>query len=137
VQSLDIELAHDPLENEKDENMVRIVRTWTRQGQAVLWRTAGRVFGSRFYHGTDALRFSLLQGFPLCGGYSADPAFRTEAVRQAAAMVRQLAHHPSIALWSCHADPSEHDRELDLAVWAAIAQIDSTRMCLISTRRKI
>lgn len=131
VQSLDIELAHDPLENEKDDNMVRIVKTWTKQGQAVLWRTAGRVFGSRFYTGTDGLGFSLLQDFPLCGGYSTDPAFRAEAVRQAAVMVRQLAHHPSIALWSCHSDPSNHDQELDEAVRAVVSHLDPSRESLV------
>jgi beta-mannosidase len=72
----------------------------------------------------------LQQDFPLAGGYSTEAAFYAEATRQAAAMVGQLGHHPSIALWCYHTDPAERDAELDRRVQATIRRLDATRPCV-------
>ena len=95
----------------------------------VVARTAGDVLAPMAYDAADVQGMLLQQDFPLGGGYSTELAFRAEATRQAGTFVRQLAHHPSIASWSCHSNPSPHDRELDDSVRAAITQLDTGRIC--------
>lgn len=136
VQLREIELAYDPLECAGRDNAARFVETGKTSDRVLLWRTAGRVFASRSYNPNDGFGMQVLQEFPLCGGYSTSPVFHSEAIRQAAVMVRLLAHRSSIKVWSCHTDPTDHDRELDEAVRAAIAQLDSRRLCLIETPRQ-
>jgi beta-mannosidase len=96
----------------------------------LLVNTASEVFASHLSDQADSLGLLLRQDFPLAGRYSTQAAFRNEACRQASAMVRQIAHHPSIAAWCCHLDPGQHDDELDSAMLRVIAGLDPTRPCL-------
>lgn len=56
-----------------------------------------------FYDAADEAGLLVWQDFPLQWGYAR--GLRREATRQARAMVEQLGHHPSIALWCAHNEP--------------------------------
>jgi beta-mannosidase len=58
------------------------------------------------YDAADELGVLLWQDMPLHRGYR---GVRSEAVRQAAAAVDLLAHHPSIAVWCGHDEPFSHE----------------------------
>ncbi len=58
-----------------------------------------------FYQACDEAGLLVWQDFPLQWGYTDEPAFAAEAVRQAVAMVDVLFNHPSIIVWSLHNEP--------------------------------
>jgi len=66
-------------------------------------RVHAHVTRDEFYTRADERGLLLWQDFPLQWGYAR--GLRSSAVQQARAMVDQLAHHPSIALWCAHNEP--------------------------------
>ena len=56
------------------------------------------------YAAADELGMLLLQDFPLQWRYAR--SVRSQAVEQARALVDSLGHHPSIAMWTAHDDPT-------------------------------
>jgi beta-mannosidase len=92
-----------------------------------------------FYDLADRAGLLVWQDFPLQWGYTDEPWFREEAVRQAGDMVRLLFNHPSIALWCMH-NESPHAQEwmvrkvkdqnlaLDEALVAEARRLDATRI---------
>jgi beta-mannosidase len=80
------------------------------------------------YSALDEAGIIVWQDFPLQWGYTEDPDFMNEAVRQIKDMVRMLAHHPCIALWCCQNESSFHNKFiLDPVLAAAVATEDATR----------
>jgi beta-mannosidase len=74
-----------------------------RDANLDLVRVHAHVARPELYDAADRLGLLLWQDFPLLWGYSR--GIRKQAVRQARAMVDQLGHHPSIALWAAHDEP--------------------------------
>jgi beta-mannosidase len=68
-------------------------------------RVHAHVEGEELYRQADENGLLIWQDFPLQWGYVDDEAFQAEAARQAIAMVDQLGHHPSVAVWSAHNEP--------------------------------
>lgn len=68
-----------------------------------LLRIHGHVTRPELYEAADRLGMLVWQDFPLQWGYAR--SVRRPAVRQAAAMVDVLAHHPSIVVWCGHNEP--------------------------------
>ena len=81
VRTVDFFTALDPLETVQGDTEGAFATTLSTGHGVVLWNTVARVFATRLYRTADNQQFVLLQGFPLDGGYSTDPAFRSEAVR--------------------------------------------------------
>ena len=67
-------------------------------------RVHGHIAPREIYDAADELGVLLLQDFPLQWGYAR--SVRAEAIKQAAAAVDQLGHHPSIIQWNAHNDPA-------------------------------
>src|SRR6187431_1370532 len=67
-------------------------------------RVHGHVAHRHTYAAADELGILLLQDFPLQWRYAR--SVRPQAVEQARALVDALGHHPSIASWSAHDDPT-------------------------------
>jgi beta-mannosidase len=92
-----------------------------------------------FYDAADSAGLMIWQDFPLQWGYTDDPAFREEALRQAADMVDRFRGHPSIIVWSMH-NESPHamswmekknpkqNLALDEALVSLVATLDSSRV---------
>jgi beta-mannosidase len=74
-----------------------------REAGLDLLRIHGHVTRPELYEAADRLGMLVWQDFPLQWGYAR--SVRRPAVRQAAAMVDVLAHHPSIVLWCGHNEP--------------------------------
>jgi beta-mannosidase len=72
-----------------------------------LVRPLAHVARQEFYDAADAAGMLVWQDVPLYGAYAR--SVRRQAVRQARAMVDQLAHHPSIVLWCAHNQPTQPD----------------------------
>ncbi len=70
-------------------------------------RVHGHIADRPLYDAADEAGILVLQDFPLQWGHAR--SVRQQAVRQAAAAVDVLGHHPSIALWSAHDDPAASD----------------------------
>ena len=68
-------------------------------------RVHGHIADRPFYDRADELGLLLLQDFPLERIQAR--SVRGRAVTQAAYAVEQLGHHPSIALWSAHNEPTD------------------------------
>jgi beta-mannosidase len=68
-----------------------------------LLRVHGHVSRPELYDAADERGLLLWQDFPLQWGYAR--GIRKQAVRQAAAAVELLGHHPSIAIWCGHNEP--------------------------------
>jgi beta-mannosidase len=68
-----------------------------------LLRIHAHITRPELYDAADASGLLLWQDFPLQWGYAR--GIRKQAVRQAAAAVDLLGHHPSIALWCGHNEP--------------------------------
>lgn len=68
-------------------------------------RVHAHITGSDFYDLSDRAGILVWQDFPLQWGYTEDPQFATEAVKQAKDMVDLLYNHPSIMAWSLHNEP--------------------------------
>jgi beta-mannosidase len=82
-----------------------------------------------FYTALDQAGIIAWQDFPLQWGYTEDPAFVVEAVRQIKDMVRQFGHHPSIAIWVCQNESTFHNKHiLDPVLAAAVAAEDGSRV---------
>ncbi len=67
-------------------------------------RVHGHVAHRHTYDAADEAGLLLLQDFPLQWRYAR--SVRAQAVEQAVALVDSLGHHPSIASWSGHDDPT-------------------------------
>jgi len=73
-----------------------------------LLRVHAHIGRPELYAAADRAGLLLWQDLPLQGGYAR--TVRRQAVRQARAAVDVLAHHPSIALWCAHDEPSRLGR---------------------------
>ena len=69
-----------------------------------LVRVLGHVGRAELYDAADELGVLVWQDFPLQWGYAR--SIRKQAVRQAREAVDLLGHHPSLALWCAHNDPT-------------------------------
>ncbi|MEM8620830.1 MAG: hypothetical protein AAGF73_14020 [Actinomycetota bacterium] len=78
------------------------IRTATTLGLDAI-RIAGHIADRRWYDAADEAGLVVLQDFPLQGGHAR--GVRGQAVDQARAAVDQLAHHPSLVMWSAHNAP--------------------------------
>ena len=78
-----------------------------------LLRIHAHITRPELYDAADAAGLLLWQDFPLQWGYAR--GIRKEAVRQAAAAVDLLGHHPSIAIWCGHNEPMAIEN--DPAMW--------------------
>jgi beta-mannosidase len=67
-------------------------------------RVHGHVSRPELYEAADELGVLVWQDLPLVGAYAR--GIRKQAARQAGAMVDALGHHPSVALWCGHDDPT-------------------------------
>ncbi len=72
-------------------------------------RVHGHIADREVYAVADELGLLLLQDFPLQWGHAR--SVRAQAVGQARAAVDSLGHHPSIAMWNAHDDPTASDAE--------------------------
>ncbi len=92
-----------------------------------------------FYDVADSAGIMIWQDFPLQWGYTDEPSFRVQAMRQARDMIDRYASHPSIIVWSMHnesphamtwmqkKDPRQN-LALDNALDALAARLDSSRV---------
>ncbi len=80
-------------------------------------RVHGHIADRALYHAADEAGILLLQDFPLQWGHAR--SVRQQAVEQARAAVDSLGHHPSIAMWTAHDDPSATDAGVTAAGWRA------------------
>jgi len=69
-----------------------------------LVRIHGHIAPPELYREADRLGLLVWQDFPLQWSYAR--GIKSEAERQATAMVDQLAHHPSIIIWCGHNEPT-------------------------------
>jgi beta-mannosidase len=105
-------------------------------------RVHAHVSGQAFYDLSDRAGLLVWQDFPLQWGYTEDPKFAKEAVRQAKAMVNLLYNHPSIMAWSLHNEPPwnatwmkykyksynpQQNRQLGRQLYSSLANFDPTR----------
>jgi beta-mannosidase len=79
-----------------------------------LLRLHAHITRPELYDAADRAGLLLWQDFPLQRGYAR--GIRKQAVRQAAAAVDLLGHHPSVALWCCPNEPLTV--EGDASQWA-------------------
>ncbi len=79
------------------------------QANLDLLRLHAHVTRPELYAAADEAGLLLWQDFPLQWGYAR--GLRKEASRQARAMVDELGHHPSIALWCTHNEPLAIDTQ--------------------------
>ena len=114
-----------------------------RRANLNLLRVHAHVLPPEFHAACDRAGMLVWQDFALQWGYSDEPAFVEEAVRQIQAMVGMLSNHPSIVMWCCHNEsPSDapwmagqagelyspaHNRELDERLEQAVRALDATR----------
>jgi beta-mannosidase len=92
-----------------------------------------------FYEVADSAGLMIWQDFPLQWGYTDEPAFRVQAMRQAREMIDRYGGYPSIIVWSMHneaphamswmqkKDPHQN-LALDNALDALAARLDSSRV---------
>ncbi|GAC1410644.1 MAG: glycoside hydrolase family 2 TIM barrel-domain containing protein [Gemmatimonadaceae bacterium] len=92
-----------------------------------------------FYDAADSAGIMVWQDFPLQWGYTDDPAFQAEALRQARDMIDRFASHPSIIAWSMHNESpyamfwmqkkdQRQNLDLDNALVALVRRLDSSRV---------
>ena len=97
-------------------------------------RITGHVNRKELLEACDRAGILVWQDFPLQWGVSGESKFHSEACRQMRAMVRQLAHHPCIALWCCHNEPTgEKVHELDNALAGAAGIEDPNRKIVVAS----
>lgn len=72
-------------------------------------RVRGHISRRCLYDRADELGLLILQDFPLERTHARSA--RGRAVAQATATVDSLGHHPSIALWTAHNEPTDTDRD--------------------------
>ena len=83
-------------------------------------RVHGHIADRALYDAADEAGILLLQDFPLQWGHAR--SVRQQAVEQARAAVDSLGHHPSIAMWTAHDDPSITDAGVAPAGWRGTAR---------------
>ena len=92
-----------------------------------------------FYDLADEMGVLVWQDFPLQWGYTEAPAFRDEALAQAADMVTQYGNHPSIGLYCMHNESPhamewikkrapDQNRALDEALTSLVRRLDPSRI---------
>jgi beta-mannosidase len=92
-----------------------------------------------FYEVADSAGIMVWQDFPLQWGYTDQPEFRAEALRQARDMIDRFASHPSIIVWSMHNESPhamswmqkknpQQNLALDNALVAFAERLDSSRV---------
>ncbi|MDW8100986.1 MAG: glycoside hydrolase family 2 TIM barrel-domain containing protein [Anaerolineae bacterium] len=77
-----------------------------------------------FYDACDREGIIVWQDFPLQWGYTEDPRFMDEAVRQVRDMIRHLYNHPCIAVWCLQNESSFHNKMILNPVLALVAQAE-------------
>lgn len=105
-------------------------------------RVHAHIEAQSFYQHCDRNGLLVWQDFPLQWGYTDDPAFTQEAVRQATEMVNLLYNHPSIMAWSMHNEPPwdadwmkykysdynpQQNQALDQTLFDHVSQLDRSR----------
>lgn len=105
-------------------------------------RVHAHIEAREFYRLSDEMGMLLWQDFPLQWGYSDEPQFIDEAVRQARAMVTSLYNHPSIFIWCLHNEPpwdaswmqykypeydASRNKKLDDTLLRSLQGVDPTR----------
>jgi hypothetical protein len=90
-----------------------------------LVRLRAHVSRPELYEAADELGMLVWQDLPLTGEYAR--AARKQAIRQAAAAVDLLGHHPSIALWCAHEWTATGTNLLEGTVARALQKADPTR----------
>jgi beta-mannosidase len=105
-------------------------------------RVHAHVTGQAFYDLSDRVGLLVWQDFPLQWGYTEDPRFAKEAIKQAKDMVNLLYNHPSIMAWSLHNEPPwnatwmkykyksyspKQNRQLDRQLYSSLGTFDPTR----------
>ncbi len=83
-------------------------------------RVHGHIADRALYDAADEAGILLLQDFPLQWGHAR--SVRQQAVEQARAAVDSLGHHPSIAMWTAHDDPSVTDAGVAAPGWRGTAR---------------
>jgi beta-mannosidase len=83
-------------------------------------RVHGHIADRSLYDAADEHGILLLQDFPLQWGHAR--SVRQQAVEQARAAVDSLGHHPSIAMWTAHDDPSAADADVSASGWRGAAR---------------
>lgn len=83
-------------------------------------RVHGHIADRGLYDAADEAGILLLQDFPLQWGHAR--SVRHQAVEQARAAVDSLGHHPSIAMWTAHHDPSATDAGVTATGWRGTAR---------------
>lgn len=79
-----------------------------KQAGLDLLRVHAHISRPELYEAADEAGLVIWQDLPLQWGYAR--SVRKQAVRQAAAAVRLLGHHPSVAVWCGHDEPLAVDR---------------------------
>jgi beta-mannosidase len=88
-------------------------------------RVHGHIADRALYEAADECGILLLQDFPLQWGHAR--SVRQQAVEQARAAVDSLGHHPSIAMWTAHDDPSATDAGVTTAGWRGWARTTAAK----------
>lgn len=79
--------------------------TLARDAHLNLIRVHGHIPSPDLYNEADELGMLLWQDFPLQWGHAR--GIRNQAMEQAASLVNNFGHHPSIVVWSAHNEPSK------------------------------
>ncbi|NET38612.1 MAG: glycoside hydrolase family 2, partial [Cyanothece sp. SIO1E1] len=105
-------------------------------------RVHAHIAAQSFYQLCDRAGLLVWQDFPLQWGYTDDPTFAKEAIRQGRDMINLLYNHPAIIAWSLHNEPPwdadwmkykyktynpEQNRKLDQTLFAGLKDFDPTR----------
>lgn len=91
-------------------------------------RVCVHVNREELYDALDRAGILVWQDFALQWGYEQSDSFIAEPIRQVRDMVRQLRHHPCIALWCCQNESTQFNREvLDPLLAQAAREEDSSR----------
>ncbi len=98
-----------------------------------LGRVPGEVHGRRIYDLASTEGLLIWQDFPLAGNVTEAESFAAEAARQARALIRQLCHQPSVALWSPCADAPAAQSAAATAVQREFSQLDPSRPFVLPT----
>jgi hypothetical protein len=114
-----------------------------RQANLNILRVHAHVLPREFHEACDRAGMLVWQDFPLQWGYSDEPEFQNEAVRQMQALVVGLNNHPSIIAWCCHNESPwdapwmaiqsgkkhnpAHNRNLDARLEEVVRTLDPTR----------
>jgi len=116
--------------------------TLMKQANINAVRVHAHIEAQEFYRQCDRAGMFVWQDFPLQWGYTEQPEFAQEAVRQAKDMMNVLYNHPSIIAWSLHNEPpwdadwmkakyadyqSDQNKRLDKTLFKNLYATDPTR----------